>query len=109
MLIKTLTLITISVSILSPAAFAASVKPETVVGQFGFDWLKPSKAKCAAVTAEAAAKFKSCIYNGAGETGSFTGKADFTACKTGEKSEYMIYKTKARCEEELATMQANGE
>lgn len=95
--------------LLPVTAGAATVKTEEVVGKFGFDWLKPAKAKCVAVSAEAASKFKACEYMAAGDTGSFTGQADFYKCRVGEKSEFMIYKTQARCVEELQTMEANGE
>jgi hypothetical protein len=79
------------------------------VGKFGFDWLNPRKFKCVAITPEAAVKFKSCSYEGPGGTGSFSDKADFYKCQAGEKSEVMIYKTMARCAEELEIMKANGD
>ena len=90
------------------SAFAAEVPASEMVGKYGFDWLKPEKAKCAALTAPALAGVKSCKYMKTGETGSFSGNADFYTCKVSEKSEYMIYKTQARCTEELETMKANG-
>ncbi|HEX5037739.1 MAG TPA: hypothetical protein VFX30_11320 [bacterium] len=102
-------LVVMAVLLSSSAAFAGAVKSEAVVGLFGFDWFKPESAKCAAVTAEAAAKFKSCSYRAAGETGSFSGNADYYACQVSEKSELMIYKTKARCSEELEIMKSNGD
>ena len=87
---------------------AADVASSELVGKFGFDWLKPEKAKCQALTATTLTGVKSCKYMKAGDTGSFTGQADFYVCKVSGKSEYMVYKTQARCAEELETMQSNG-
>lgn len=90
-----------------PAAAAAPVASATWVGKYGFDWLRPEKAKCAPVTAKTLTG-ASCKHHEAGDTGSFTGKADFYSCKVGPKSEYLIYPSQARCAEELETMQANA-
>lgn len=109
MIRKTLSLAFVSVLLSSTAAFAGPVKSETVVGLFGFDWFKPETTKCAVVTAEASAKFKACSYMGAGETGSFSGNADYYKCTVSDKSEFMIYKTKARCAEEIEIMKSNGD
>lgn len=105
-----LNLFFLSISFLgfSTPALAADVEPAKLVGKYGFDWLKPEKAKCLAVTAQTLAGAKSCKHRQEGDTASFTGKADFYVCKTGPKSEYMIYNSQARCAEELETMQANA-
>jgi len=103
-------LLVLAVLLSSPAAFAGVVKADAVVGMFGFDWLNnPQNAKCAEVTKEGAAKFKTCTYAAAGDTGSFSGNADYYKCQVSEKSELMIYKTKARCTEELEIMKSNGD
>jgi len=102
------TILTLIILLFSVSAGAAE-KNADVVGRFGFDWLKPEKAKCEAITDKAAAAFKSCEYMAKGATGSFSGEADYHKCVAGPHSEIMIYKTKQRCIEELETMQANGE
>lgn len=96
------------VSMLAAVPSFAGDKGPNVVGLFGFDWLHPEKAKCEAVTEKSAASFKSCEYLAKGATGSFSGDADYYKCVAGPKSEYMIYKTKERCAQELDTMQANA-
>lgn len=92
----------------APATAAPASKGPSVVGQFGFDWLKPGAARCDAVTEKAQAGFKSCEYFGKGATGSFSGDADYHKCVAGAKSEIMVYKTKERCAQELEIMQSNG-
>ncbi|MDL1870989.1 hypothetical protein FBR05_02165 [Deltaproteobacteria bacterium PRO3] len=91
----------------TPLALAATAAPGELAGKYGFDWLRPEKAKCAPVTAKTLTG-ASCKHHGTGDTGSFTGKADFYSCKVGPKSEYLIYSSQARCAEELETMQANA-
>ena len=90
------------------SSLAAEVPASGLIGKYGFDWLKPEKAKCTALNEKNLSGLKSCEHLQAGDTGSFTGKSDFYTCKVGPKSEYMVYKTQARCAEELETMQANG-
>jgi len=85
----------------------AETIPANLTGQYGFDWLNLKKFKCTPITESTRSLFKSCKYSGPGATGSFSGKTDFTTCRVSEKSEYMIYKTKARCDEELEIMRAN--
>lgn len=97
------------ITFLGGSAQAAEVPNSEVLGKYGFDWLKPQTAKCAVITEKTLLGVKSCQYNKTGETGSFTGNADFYTCKVSAKSEYMAYKTQARCKEELETMQSNGD
>lgn len=97
----------LSVLLTASAAHAAET-PAALVGQFGFDWLRPGVAQCETITDKMAALFKTCTYFAKGSTGSFTGDADFHKCTVSKKSEYMIYKTKERCAQELETMQANA-
>lgn len=88
-------------------AISATVVSGELVDKYGFDWLRPERAQCTPVTAKNLAG-ASCKHHGTGDTGSFTGKTDFYSCKVGPKSEYLIYPSKARCAEELETMQANA-
>lgn len=101
------TILTLLSLLVCGPAFGAE-KNADVVGRFGFDWLKPEKAKCEAITDKAVAAFKSCEYMAKGATGSFSGEADYHKCSVGPRSEIMIYKTKERCAEELEIMKANG-
>ena len=90
------------------SAFAADVPVSSLVGKFGFDWFQELKAKCVALTEQSLAGIKTCQYMKEGDTGSFSGKADFYTCKRSPKAELMVYKTEARCKEELETMKANA-
>ncbi len=81
----------------------------SVVGQYGFDWLKPKTVKCTLITDAVAATFKSCEAAGPNSPGSFTGKKDYYTCTISKNSVYMVYPTKARCTDELETMKANGD
>lgn len=94
---------------LGGSALAADVPVSEVLGKYGFDWLKPQSAKCAAITEKTLTGSKSCQYMKTGDTGSFTGNADFYTCKVNANSEYMIYKSQARCKEEIETMKSNGD
>lgn len=82
----------------------AGIAPESLIGKYGFDWLKPQHAKCQAVSANLAKKFRHCRTP---EEGSFTGQGGYRACK-GSGGEFLVYDTKARCVEELETMRANA-
>lgn len=101
-------LLSAAVLLWSSTASAASIPVSDVLGKFGFDWLKPEKAKCVAMTDKSLPGVTSCTYNKEGDTGSFSGKADYYVCKVGKNSELMVYKTQARCKEELETMQSNA-
>jgi len=99
----------LGITLASTLAFAESVPTNTVVGKFGFNWLKPTNARCVAITDAAASAFKTCKHSDANSEGSFTGKKDYYSCQAGPNNETMIYSTQARCKEELETMQANGD
>lgn len=104
---KSLAIFSTLVGLLLPTALMAAA-PADMVGKYGFDWLHPEKAKCLAITAKNLAGAQACKHHKEGDTGSFTGKADFYSCKVGSKVEYMIYNTQARCKEELETMESNA-
>jgi hypothetical protein len=89
-------------------ALAATIPAADLIGKYAFDWLKPEKAKCAALTDKNLASVTSCSYNKDGDTGSFSGKADYYVCKVSKNSELIVYKTQARCAEELEIMKSNG-
>jgi len=92
-------------------AWAPIVPPSAMVGKFGFDWLQqPQKPHCTQVSEQDVARFKSCAYMGQEAPGSFTGTKDYYNCPvTKGKSEYVVYPSLTRCDEELRTMQANRE
>lgn len=86
------------------SAFSASDAPK--VGAYGFDWLKPKITKCRQITAADSKHFKNCDQNSSGFGGSYT---PTHKCRVNDRSEWFIYSTKFQCQEELDTMQANGE
>ncbi|HEX5036864.1 MAG TPA: hypothetical protein VFX30_06870 [bacterium] len=75
---------------------------------YGFDWLHQGVSQCETISERMAAGFKECLYYGPGTRGSFTGDADFYTCTVDENSEYMIYKTKERCNQELEVMRSGA-
>jgi len=93
----------------TPVSAAATSASAAVVGQYGFDWLKPAGAKCTLITPAMAAGFKSCEAAGPSSPGSFTGKKDYSTCTISKNSVYMVYPSKARCHDEIETMKANGD
>ena len=86
------------------AAAEPAVSPEALVGQYGFDWLKPKTARCRLIDKALAAKFTACRRP---DNPSFTGTLGHHACRS-KGGEYLIYADKKRCREELETMEANA-
>jgi len=107
---KTFSLLVLALPLfLARGAYAETVPTTAVVGKYGFDWLRPTKAKCAAITDQNLAGVKSCTHSDANSPGSFTGKKDYYTCRVSKASEYMIYSSQSRCKEELDVMKANGD
>lgn len=99
----------LSLGFLASPLIQSQSKIPSLVGQFGFDWLNPDQAECEKISPTLQSQFKSCEVHGPDATGSFTGKKDFHSCKDGKSHEFMIFKSQARCTEELETMRANGD
>lgn len=77
-----------------------------VIGGHAFDWKKPRAAKCKAVTAQDAAKFRKCEF---APTGAFGLPLAYHTCTVGPRSEFIVLDSAAHCQEALETMQANGD
>lgn len=92
------------------AADTAALQPAALVGQFGFDWLHPEKAKCVKLDDRLAKKLAgqnaACKRRPAEE--SFDGQSgEWVSCRAGEV-EWLVYASKKVCQEQLETMQANA-
>ena len=75
-----------------------------LIGQYGFDWLKPNESKCQRLDEKLVKSFLACKES---DVRSFTGRKDFTVCRK-KGSEYLIFRNETRCQEEYGTMQANA-
>ena len=91
------------VSSVAGACHAQASSP--AVGSFGFDWLRPGAAKCVALTAKDLKALRSCEYSA---EGSFGLTDPVFKCRRSERSEYVIYGSKAACLRNLETMKANA-
>jgi len=80
----------------------------SLIGLHGFDWLHPGVFQCESINERTIELFKTCSYFGPGSRSSFSGDGDFYTCTVGEKSEYMIYKTKERCNQEIEVMRSGA-
>jgi hypothetical protein len=91
-------------------AGGAALEPGALVGQVGFDWLKPDKARCVPIDDRMARKLAGlgarCRRRDASE--GFDGMAgNWVSCEAG-KAEWLVYADKKTCQEQLETMRANG-
>lgn len=97
----------------SPALAESSEKGslDVLKGQFGFNWFNnPSKEKCVRVDDKLLKDFqKNYTCNLQEDTGSSSGKPQVRCTRKDEKREYLVFKTKAFCEEERAAQMANAE
>lgn len=101
----------LALAIVAPLpAYAADI--DGLKGQFTFNWRSdPAKTKCAAVTDELLAKFKSdtfhCDLNVITNTAS---DAPARVCtENGDGAEYLIFDTEKNCETERETQASNGD
>lgn len=76
-----------------------------VAGSFGFDWLKPTSARCVALPQATLDAFASCEYK---KDGTFGLRDPAFVCRKSARSEYFIYASKAVCQRNLETMEANA-
>jgi hypothetical protein len=84
---------------------------DSLKGQFGFNWLNsPSKEKCIQIQDKLLKDFqKNYKCDLAESTSTSSGKASVSCTRKDEKKQYLIFKTKADCEEERETQAANSE
>ena len=78
--------------------------PKALVGRYGFDWYHPDNAQCQRIDEQSTTRFLRCEQ---GTSGSFTARTGYAVCQI-KNGEFLVYETKIRCQEELATMQANA-
>jgi hypothetical protein len=79
---------------------------EALDGMFGFDWLKPSKAKCVPFKALAIRDPATC-WLGAGSS-FLPVEGKWYRCVVS-KAEFLLYPSQKVCQEQFETMQANGD
>jgi hypothetical protein len=77
----------------------------SLVGGYGFDWLKPQSTRCTKITAKEAEKFKNCDYS---KEHAFGLDMYAYACRVNARSEFIVLKTKPQCQDAFETMQANA-
>jgi|GEM_PF-2734148 len=100
---------------LGGAALAEAPQPaaslDSLKGQYGFNWLSnPSKEKCVQITDKVLKDFqKNYTCDLKENTGTSSGKPSVSCTRKDEKKQYLIFKTKASCDEERETQAANGE
>ncbi|WP_224367488.1 hypothetical protein [Hyalangium versicolor] len=100
---------------LGGAAFAGTPEApsslDSLKGQFGFNWFNsPSKEKCVEIKDKLLKEFQknyTCDLKEIANTSS--GKPGVACTRKDEKKQYLIFKTKAFCEEERETQMANSE
>jgi len=76
------------------------------VGSYGFDSLKPETTKCAKLDAAQVARLKDCTYS---KNNNFGDDRPGWSCRIGKQDGFMVYATKADCQEELELEKANGD
>jgi hypothetical protein len=91
-------------ALLAAAEAAPPTRDAPQPGAWGFDWLQPRSAKCRRLTGADLERFKHCDR----DTPGFGEHKPTHACRVSEHSEWIVYATRAQCEDELATMKANG-
>jgi hypothetical protein len=85
-----------------PPSIAADVPPP--VGGFGFDWLRPSSARCQAVTQQLIKRLRQCEKR----SGAFGRSDPVYVCTVDQRSEYLIFDTRSACAANLEAMKAHA-
>lgn len=96
-----------AVSVLTTVAARAD-QLDSLAGRYAFNWhADPAKTKCAAIDQKLLSAFKSGKYKCdlKERTNTNTGKA-MVSCE-GQSKEYLIFKTKAYCEDEREAQASN--
>lgn len=105
--------LSVSISVLTAvsmlSAVAAKADPlDSLAGRYAFNWLaNPAKTKCVAIDQKLLNAFRSGNYKCdlKERTNTNTGKA-LVSCK-GQSKEYLIFKTKAFCNDEREAQASN--
>jgi hypothetical protein len=90
----------------------ASAEPPAIKGTFGFDWFKPERSRCAAVTGALLNRLtKDYVCTPPdGEGSSASGVTIVAKCTAKQgKSEFLLFATRKACVDERDTQLANGE
>jgi hypothetical protein len=88
----------------------ASADPPALKGTFGFDWFKPERSRCAAVTGALLTKLTKDYVCVSPDAGSSSGAAIVATCTAKKgKSEFLLFATRKDCTNERDTQLANGE
>lgn len=102
-----------AITCMALVSFAEGKKPTTtdeLIGRYGFNWFNsPSRQKCKIIDEKLLSDFKikySCNLNERED--SSTGKPHIICSSKDKSKEYLIFKTKALCEDERLTQEANG-
>jgi hypothetical protein len=99
---------------LGGAAFAEPSAKDALAplkGRFAFNWRNdPAKEKCVRITDKLLKDFeKSYTCDARENTDSASGKPSLRCTKKDDSRQYLVFKTKADCEEERETQMANGD
>jgi hypothetical protein len=87
------------------SAAAGAQQAFAVVGGYGFDWTRPKAARCTAITAAGAARFKPCTF---APSGAFGLDLAYHSCPLQRGGEMIVLASMAACNEALETMRANA-
>ena len=90
-------------AVVATPCFAQAKGP--VAGSFGFDWLRPAAARCEEMSEPLLKRFKQCEYR---SDGAFGLSDPLFACRVSERSEYLVFRTRSICANNLETMKANA-
>jgi hypothetical protein len=86
------------------AQVCLAAEPRPAPGAYGFDWLKPDTAACAALKESDIQAFQSCQKH----DGAFGLDDPVLVCRKNRRSEYFIYESKKTCVSHLEAMKANA-
>ena len=100
----------VSCAVTVPASAADTI--DSLTGKFAFNWFtEPANTKCAAVSADLLAQFKSdaftCDLNVVTNTAS--GEGARTCSKKDGEAEYLVFDSEKSCEEERKAQESNSE
>jgi hypothetical protein len=98
-----MTLLAALSKVLLAASTASAADHLPPPGSYGFNWLD-ANCHCAKLTDKDLAQAKDCTRS----NNAFGLRLDSLVCKINARTELMVYKTQAQCQEALETMQANG-
>jgi hypothetical protein len=93
--------VTLGALLLSLSQPASATSPD---GGFGFDWLRPKSATCQPIVRSLIARFRACERH----DGAFGLSDPVHVCRIDERSEFMVFASRAACSRNLYAMRANA-